>query len=187
MTAIRAHRLPIQVTPLLTPTVIARFDARVNRSGGPDACWPWMGRRERAGYGNFDVASNGARALSTKAHRVALAIAGREPRPEEYGCHHCDNPPCCNPAHLFVGTNRDNQADARAKGRVGELTHPERWARGEHNGFARLTEDQVRAIRAAYVPYRVSYPVLARRFGVAVSTIRLVIHRETWAHVEDAA
>jgi len=95
-------------------TLSDRLWARVVR-GAPDACWEWQGATDKDGYGRIGRGGRGA--PNNPAHRVAFEIS-RGPIP--YGllvCHHCDNPPCCNPAHLFLGTHQDNQADKVAKGR----------------------------------------------------------------------
>ena len=85
------------------------FDERVDRSAGPGACWPWTGPRHSAGYGLF---------RRQYAHRLALESAlGRPLGSGMEACHSCDNPPCCNPAHLFEGTHQDNVRDMAAKGR----------------------------------------------------------------------
>ena len=88
----------------------ARFWARVDRSGGPTACWPWTGPVTPTGYGH----------VLDGAHRVALGIhLGRRLMSRvELACHHCDNPPCCNPVHLFAATHKENTEDARRKGRL---------------------------------------------------------------------
>jgi hypothetical protein len=84
----------------------------VDRSGGPDACWPWTGRTE-GGYGRLWFKNKHERA-----HRVAWALANNQPVPDGMVvCHRCDNPPCCNPADLWLGTRTDNNADRDAKGR----------------------------------------------------------------------
>jgi hypothetical protein len=92
--------------------VEVRFWEKVDRSGGPDVCWPWLGTRDAKGYGHFSLELR-----MEKAHRVALRLSGVEVPATLLVCHHCDNPPCCNPAHLFVGTVRDNALDMIAKGR----------------------------------------------------------------------
>lgn len=111
------------------------FWARVDQSGGHDACWPWTGSLDRKGYGRPY-----AKDWPRRTHRVAWMLTNG-PIPEGMSiCHHCDNPPCCNPAHLFCGSNLDNIADRVAKGRSatgdrsGARVHPERLARGERNG-----------------------------------------------------
>jgi len=94
-----------------------RFWRYVKRNG-PNECWPWIGpiAKYRRGYGQFK--RDGRRGKSENAHRIAWEYAnGRKPEDEMYICHRCDNPPCCNPAHLFIGTPRDNTQDMIAKGR----------------------------------------------------------------------
>ena len=76
-----------------------------------DGCWVWNGATDGDGYGCFSYAGK-----SYRAHRIALELDGRPPG-EMFACHHCDNPSCVNPDHLFVGTNKDNMVDMVAKGR----------------------------------------------------------------------
>lgn len=87
------------------------FWANVDKSRGPDACWPWTKGKARHGYGKATYQGR-----TVTAHRLAWELVNG-PIPEgKYICHSCDNPPCCNPAHLWLGTAMDNQADAKAKG-----------------------------------------------------------------------
>jgi hypothetical protein len=91
-----------------------RFWAKVDRSGGLDACWPWMGSRTEEGYGQF---WDGQRI--EHAARVAWRLhTGKEVPSDKHALHHCDNPPCCNPAHLWLGTNQNNSTDRARKGRT---------------------------------------------------------------------
>ena len=90
-----------------------RFWRRVDKSGGEAACWRWLGGATR-GYGCICVNGRNRRAT-----HVSLELHGRAlPKGGEVVCHVCDNPPCVNPAHLFVGTMSDNIRDAHDKGRV---------------------------------------------------------------------
>lgn len=149
--------------PRLSP--VAAFWARVDKSAGPDACWPWTGSTFRSGYGQI-----GNRHLPVLAHRAAHQLThGAIPRG---ACvlHRCDNPLCCNPAHLFVGSARDNARDKAAKGRC------RNYVLGAE-GVARL-----HALRAAG---RRSEDI-ARDLGITEGTVRYYFRRAAVA-AESAA
>jgi hypothetical protein len=151
-------------------TIAERFWAKVDKSGGPDACWPWLGSCNTNGYGTFRgfVPTEGT-------HRTAYILT-YGPIPDEMCvCHSCDNPPCCNPAHLFLGTRNENMADMAQKGRAADTA-------GEKNGHARLTEQDVLAIRAA-VAAGITEQDLAPRYGVSRSAIGAVVTRQNWKHL----
>jgi hypothetical protein len=161
-----------------------RFWPRVDTSGGPDACWPWLGGSHGFGYGHFWI--NGR---TTLAHRVAWELT-RGPVPAGlcvlHDCPDGDNPACCNPAHLWLGDKGVNNTDRAVKGRSatgarnGGRTHPERVPRGERNGRVKLSDEQVVDIRVRYVrggpagrPPGNS-TALSVEYGVDVSTIRRI-------------
>jgi hypothetical protein len=97
------------LTPDHRVDLLAHFDQYVDRSAGPDACWPWTRFRQRQGNGYGHIVIGGR---TFYAHRVALERAiGRGLRKGEWACHTCDNQPCCNPAHLYVGDPTSNARD----------------------------------------------------------------------------
>ncbi len=144
-----------------------RFWSKVDKSGGPDACWPWYAPIYH-GYGRFSVESK----KSVPAHRFAYELTNGPIPDGLLVCHKCDNRACCNPAHHFLGTDADNIHDCVAKGRN---------AHGSRNGRAKLTEEQVREIRAAY-PER-TQDSLAREYGVSQRLISLIVRGENWRRV----
>lgn len=106
---------------LARPLEVARFWRRVDKSGGAEACWPWLGAKT-GGYGTVRMVGE-----MQRAHRVAFVLANGPPL--AHVLHRCDNPPCCNPAHLFDGSDADNVADMVAKRRHGAVKLTERQER----------------------------------------------------------
>lgn len=147
-----------------------KFWNRVDQTGGPNACWEWTGSKlKTGGYGQAYFSG------SWRAHRLAFFLThGFKP---EAVCHHCDNPPCCNPAHLFAGTKAINTYDMIAKGR--HNTGPKRY--GEQTSFAKLTSDQVREIKRRLVTDK--QEVIAKQYSVKPSTISAIATGRTWSHI----
>ncbi len=155
----------------LTDKQIERFLGYVDQKG-QDECWNWIASRNKRGYGQF-VPKAG---VNLRSHRVAYYLGyGVEPG-ELKVCHRCDNPACCNPSHLFLGTQQDNLADARAKGRMKDTMSKNK---GERNGRAKLTREKVREVRRASG----TITELSQRFGVSRMTIWKVRRHELWPHV----
>jgi hypothetical protein len=139
----------------LRAPVRERF-ARYENHGGPDECWEWTGGCDEDGYGNLWVDGT-----QKRASRLAWEYAtGTPPGHGILVCHQCDNPPCVNPAHLFLGTILDNNRDKMAKGRWRGTSDP--WTH-----VRRLTDEQVAEIRAIGNPYRGARRELAERYGVS--------------------
>ncbi len=150
--------------------VTEKFYARVLWQGGPMTCWLWADSDSPDEYGKF---KRGRHRHST--HRVAWVLAFG-PLPVDVGgeetcvLHHCDTPACCNPTHLFLGSNQDNVDDMLAKGRQ---------ARGEATGRAKLTESEVLNILGS----NETASVMAEKFGVGSTTIHAIRTRKTWRHL----
>lgn len=151
-----------------------RFWDRVDKSGGPNACWPWKGAINPAGYGVFHAGPGRTKIASRFAYE---SKRGRIPRGKVV-LHSCDNPPCCNPRHLRAGTHADNANDAVAKG----LWNLKARARGEQHYAAKLTVRRVRAIRRA-CDRGVSPDAMGRRFDIAPSVVYRAWKRINWRHV----
>lgn len=125
---------------------------------GSDECWPWKLATSEAGYGNINVQVE-KRKRRFAASRIAFLLTHGEVPDDRLVCHSCDNPPCCNPAHLFLGTYGDNNRDTVSKGRA--VKNP---PRGEQTKGALFTNEQAKTIRARYEAGE-SRAALAREYG----------------------
>lgn len=161
-----------------TRTVEQRFWAKVDRRE-THQCWPWRGAyNNRSKHGQFAWRNSEPRrrGVLVGAHRAAWLLT-HGPIPDGlHVCHRCDYPPCCNPAHLFLGTHQDNMRDSVQKGRA-KFPKPRR---GEANNKAKLTWPLVREVRRAYLAGE-TLSSLSRRLDVARSTLREVVDAKTWA------
>lgn len=145
-------------------------------------CWLWTASTNHWGYGWFGV---GGEVLL--AHRVSWRMYVGEIPAGKFVCHKCDNPPCVNPDHLFVGTNAENIADRMRKGRRGGGSRTRGYTRplfsGDHNPNAILNSDAVAVIRGLYSRGGITQADIATAFGVARTTIQNVIDGNTWKGV----
>lgn len=138
-----------------------------------DGCWEWAGGRDVDGYGVFKSEHDGVE--YRRAHRYSFAIHKGRIRPGMAVCHTCDNPPCVNPDHLFLGSAAENMADKIAKGRGRVLV-------GEKHGQAILTEDQAKAILNDPRPHS----HIASDYNVHPATISSLKTRVSWPHLGPA-
>jgi HNH endonuclease len=149
--------------------LLERYQRRIDRSGGPDACHPWTGPCFPSGYGHF--LGDGEQ----RAHRFGYKrLVGPIPK-GLHVLHRCDNPPCQNQGHWFLGTPADNSADKVAKGRQAR-NH------GEKSSAAKLTWAQVREIRSKFTGNHGEKAALAREYGVSQVTLGRIVMGRIWRH-----
>jgi hypothetical protein len=158
------------------PTIVTRFWSKVEKT---ETCWQWTAGCFRAGYGAFQYQRR-----AWKAHRFAYMLT-HGPIPEGLNvCHHCDNPACVRPDHLFLGTFADNSADMVAKGRQGKGDNvpTEHRRRGVRHHRAKVTEDDVREIRRRHGAGE-TQTALAAIFGLDQTTVSDLVRWKIWRHV----
>jgi len=145
-----------------------RFWEKVDHdSKSDDECWQWTASTDRDGYGRFKIDEN-----NCKAHRVALALDdGEIKRLDEFGIvrHSCDNPACCNPAHLREGTQKDNMRDMSERGRASNQT---------------LDAEDAREIKQRYRDEDITQYELADEFNVKQGSIAAIINEHSFKHVD---
>ena len=158
-------------------TLAERFWSRVDKLG-PTDCWNWSGYTNANGYGQFSIKGH------ILAHRASWII-NIGPLPEGEGwhgtcvLHHCDNPACVNPDHLFIGSNQDNVDDMNRKGRA---VHPPTY-RGESHPLSKVTECAVMQIRKYYAAGGCTQKWLASIYGVNHTQISAIVNRKVWRHI----
>ncbi len=137
-------------------------------------CIEWLGYRTKAGYGECERDGK-----KQRAHRLMMADWLGIPIEALDGIcvlHTCDNPPCCNPDHLFLGDHQDNVRDREEKGRgVAPV--------GSQHGQSKLTEAQVIDLRAQYASGEWTQAKLAARYSIKQSLVSMIVNRKVWSHV----
>ena len=136
----------------------------------PTGCWEWQGLRFSEGYGRTKLLGS----KETLTHRISWLLHGNEIPSGLCVLHRCDNPPCLNPEHLFLGTRGDNNRDREAKGRGGQ-------PRGSANGQSKLNAAMVREIRQR--SDEEGGRSLAQEYGVSPTSIRNILDGVTWSWV----
>jgi hypothetical protein len=148
---------------------LSQFWSRV-QPGEAAECWLWRGSLDVYGYGIYSDGRAGTR----KAHRIVWQLThGVVLSSDELLCHHCDNPVCVNPAHLFIGTHKDNMRDKVAKGRCNQAR--------ERNNYAKLDPELVRQIREAVAAGGTTQCAVAQRFGISESLVSVVVNGRRWS------
>lgn len=184
--------------PKLSPQDIQRFHSKVQAQASGD-CWPYQGAKFFRGYGAFKV-----KGRMLKAHRVAYFLHYGVDPSNLLTLHTCDNPPCCNPAHLYLGTTQDNSRDAVLRNRMPKgdnnfarkypervprgdnhpsRLHPELRPRGEQHARAKLTDDLVREIWRL-TSIGIGPAEISRRLCINKSTVENVKSGRGWGHID---
>lgn len=160
-----------RIIPTLSAQLVNKFWSKV-KVADHSQCWEWQGARNHQGYGNFSINRK-----PYIAHRIAYKLRYKNDPQQLQVCHKCDNPSCCNPTHLFLGTNLDNVKDRDMKGRQSKTSL---FKKGEMNPRAKLTSADVAKIRAKYKEYEYGYKKLAKEFNSHYANIRRIVKGLQW-------
>lgn len=174
---------PNLTTPELTEKQLRRFWGYIAKKD-INECWLWTGSTVGRGYGRMSF----GRHRTLRSHRVAYLLHYGLWPGELLVCHKCDNPPCCNPHHLFLGTSDDNIKDAVKKGRMisgdqWQAKHPNHVKRGSQNHTSKLTEAQVLEIRERVAKKEMPQYQLQKIYRICQRTMYLIVHRKSWTHI----
>ena len=137
--------------------------------GHPSVCWPWMRCRNQDGYGRVNFGG-----VLHSSHRIAYFLTHKKDPESSLVLHSCDNPSCCNPAHLFLGTDQDNPDDKIRKGKGNHY-------QGENHPRATLSDDKVKEIKRIIVIFKNN---LAKDFGIKPAQVDAIYARRQWKHIQ---
>lgn len=141
-----------------------------------NGCWEWTGMSS-CGYGQLTIYETNKR---MRAHRYSYSIYKGKVPDELHVCHHCDNPKCCAPSHLFLGTDKDNMADCKKKGRTAKgdkVAH-----RGESNKNSKFNNENIIDIRSM-CSQGFKDRQIADKYKTSVQQINIIRHRKSWKHI----
>ncbi len=144
------------------------FWSKVNKKKD-DECWEWQAGCCDEGYGKFMF-----ECTVYRAHRLAYKFTHNYLPSDSDVLHTCDNPKCCNPNHLYLGTQKNNMEDRNNK---------HRQALGEHNGKSKLTSEQVLEIRKLYSSGKYTHQTLSVMFNISRQNISFILSNQGWKHI----
>lgn len=160
--------LPVAEPGVGTRDLVRDFFEKVDASLlSPGGCHLWVACKDSCGYGRFCFNRK-----TPKAHRMAWVFAHGAIPNGKLVLHRCDNPPCVNPMHLFLGTDADNAADKVRKRR-------HKW--GEAHPLAKLTLHNVKAIRNLVLRFRMTQAAVAGLFGIGHSQVSRIVKAQKWS------
>jgi hypothetical protein len=136
-----------------------------------DTCWLWTGAKTEFGHGVI----NGGRGKTIRTHRISWGLHFGEIPEGLFVCHKCDVPACVNPDHLFLGTNADNMADCKAKGRYDRVKRP----RGNKHGMTKVSDESIPLIRAEYATGLTTLHKLGAKYGVSYAQIGRIVNNQS--------
>ena len=145
-----------------------RFWSKVSYPGNDQDCWEWIAYRDKDGYGIFD---------NKRSHRLSWEFYNGDIPNNLHVCHECDNPPCCNPDHLFLGTALENNQDRTNKGRQ---------CKGSNSHFAKTTEITIKQILVDIGNNKYqNLEQIKKDYNVNSKILRGIFRRELWKHITD--
>ena len=150
---------------------VTRFWNKINKTNKHE-CWEWLGSKDSCGYGRF-----GFRYTLLSSHRVAWELTNGKIIDTLHILHRCDNPACCNPDHLFIGTHQDNMNDRDMKGRAGGGS-----LIGEANPRSKFTEGQIISMRNLYKS-GLKQKIIAVKFHTSQPVISAIVNDKYWKHI----
>lgn len=151
--------------------VLDRFWSKIDKSAGDGACWPWLFGLTSDGYAVYKIPGRGF----VYAHRLVCELEGRlKVGSKLWACHKCDNPRCCNPRHIFIGTRMDN---------IRDMVNKNRQQKGTRHANAKANEKLVKQIRFLVKTKGMTCTDVARMVGLSIVCVWKIANRVSWKHV----
>lgn len=156
----------------LSPERLNRFWSRVAFTANPNCCWEWTGCKNKKGYGYIGISTNNV-TTNFKSHRLAYYLHNKVDPQDNLVMHKCDNPSCCNPNHLQLGTAKDNAEDRDTKGRGND---------GDRNPMSKLTTDDVVRMRELFKEGKLRSEI-AKEYNTSWANAHNICTGKAWKHI----